>query len=135
MNGEIQNCPYRQTANRIIDMLSEYIQHKYDINPGKDEDGDQKALIYGEEYYRIEDTITENIKSIRERLAWVRLYDNMEESEVYILVPANRIDDLKTLLNKYRAENKAYNYDDFLDILNKEGLLFDKVSVLEHIYF
>ena len=66
---------------------------------------------------------------------WVRLYDDMEESEVYILVPADRTEELKEILNKYRAENKAYNYDDFIDILIHKGLLYERLWVVEHIYF
>ena len=135
MNAEIQNCPYKQTANRIIDRLSEYIQDKYNIDPGKDEEGNQKALIYGEDYYWLEEKIAEDISLSREGLVWVRLYDDMEESEVYILVPADRTEELKELLNQYRAENKAYNYDDFIDILIHKGLLYERLWVVEHIYF
>ena len=68
---------YTQAANQIIDEISEYIEEEYDLKPKqrlnkilrearKDgrKDGISPALIYGEDYYAMEDNISNIIKNL-----------------------------------------------------------------------
>ena len=69
---------YTQAANQIIDEISEYFYDEYDLKPKPrlaktlkeaKEDGVEPSLIYGEDYYALEDDISNKIKNLVMRKA------------------------------------------------------------------
>ncbi|MEM2905060.1 MAG: hypothetical protein QW587_04895 [Candidatus Bathyarchaeia archaeon] len=63
MADETDLEPARKLAGEIIDLFEELLVEKGIKLPSKDRSGDpEEASIYGEEYYRLEDEITELLR-------------------------------------------------------------------------
>lgn len=64
---------YTNVANQIIDLISEYFYDEYELKSKPRlakileearEDGIEPSLIYGEDYYALEDNISNKIKNL-----------------------------------------------------------------------
>jgi len=62
MNKEEYEQEVMRLAVDIIDEVSDLIEKEYDLKPQPQEDNDNPALLYGETYYHLEETIIQKIK-------------------------------------------------------------------------
>lgn len=64
----------------------------------------------------------------------VKLYDDDENLEEYILVDEEDVGQVKELLEDYRKDDPEYNIDGFLEVLEANGIEYEAPPV-EKVYF
>jgi Uma2 family endonuclease len=64
----------------------------------------------------------------------VKLFDDEEGVEEYILVDEEDVEKVKQLLEEYRKDNPDYDIEGFLELLDVNGIDYESLPV-EKVYF